>query len=226
MNCAEVSILLESLVEQCLTPAQHRLVTAHLTGCDSCASAAYALEQLRAKRLSTIPDPRPGLLSEIVTQVTQSELATDLRTPDRFWLGAAAGGALAAGIVLALLSFNSIGPMEPDTRSSQLSIALNETRDVNVAINSPTEMIDASIRVVLTGTLALAGYEDQSELRWMTDLDAGVNALSLPVTMLGTDGGQVLVEVTHDDHHKIFVITLSGSAPQASGQSLLNATTA
>ena len=110
---------------------------------------------------------------------------------------------------------------------NQLEIALNETRDVNLAIDSPIAMMNAQIRVVLTGTVALAGFEEQSELRWATDLDRGVNVLRLPITMLGTSGGQVLVEVTHQDRHEIFVVTLrSSTSPRAGEPSIPSATAA
>jgi len=92
-----------------------------------------------------------------------------------------------------------------------LTIALTETRDVNVAIDSPTDLQDAQIRVVLTGAVALTGFEGQSEIRWSTNLDRGVNMLSLPVTMQGLNGGRLLVEVDYEDHHEIFVVDLEGS---------------
>jgi hypothetical protein len=169
-----------------------------------------------------VPTPRTEFFAEVLHLATQSGAVEHQRTGNRFWIGAGLGGALAAGIVLALLSFNSLLQPPPGSSVPQLTIALNETRDVNVAIDSPTELLGAQIRVVLTGTVALAGFTDQSELRWATDLDRGVNVLSLPVTMLGTSGGQVLVEVTHRDRHEIFVVTLHGTSPQAGKLSIPN----
>ena len=226
MDCTEVSTLLELYAETQLTSAQRVAVEAHLGRCDSCSSAAYAVTILRSQRRVATPATRPGLLSEVIDRAAMADSETVTRGSDRFWLGAGIGGALAAGIVFALLNFNSINQRQPDLRIPQLGIAFNETRDVNLAIDSPTAMMDATIRVVLTGTVVLAGFEQQSELQWTTDLDPGVNMLSLPVTMVGTSGGQVFVEVTHEDRHEIFVVTLPGSSPQAGELVMPSATTA
>lgn len=226
MDCTEVSALLTLYSDKQVTLAQKGAIEAHLGRCDSCSSAAYALTVLRSQQRVPAPSPRSGLLSEVIAQASLAQTAEGARVGDRFWLGAGIGGALAAGVVFALLNFNAIHEEQPGPRLPQLSIALNETRDVNVAIESPSSMMDAEIRVVLTGTVALAGYEQESELRWTTDFDPGVNMLSLPVTMLGTSGGQVLVEVTHGDRHEIFVVTLPGTSPQAGAVLMPGSTTA
>ncbi len=227
MDCSELSSLLEPFADKRLTSVQRIAVAAHLERCDSCASAAYGLEILRAQRGIAVPTPRPELLSEVVDRAALAGAAAAQRGGDRFWLGAGVGSALAAGIVIALLSFNATRQEHAEASVPQLDIALNETRDVNLAIDSPIAMMNAQIRVVLTGTVALAGFGEQSELRWAADLDRGVNVLSLPVTMLGTSGGQVLVEVTHQDRHEIFVITLrSSTSPRAGEPSIPSATAA
>jgi len=228
MDCTEVSTLLEPYSKEQLTSDQKDAIDAHLGRCDSCGSAAYALAVLRSHRDVAVPPPRPELLSEVITHASLAQIATATatRAGDRFWLGAGLGGALAAGMVFALFNFDAVRPEQAGPSLTQLSIALNDIRDVNVAIESPATMMDAAIRVVLTGTVALSGYEGQSELRWTTDLDPGVNMLSLPVTMVGTSGGQVFVEVTHENRHEIFVVTLPGTSPQAGEISVLNATIA
>jgi hypothetical protein len=224
MDCMQVYTLFDSLIDRQLPDRQREEIAAHLERCDSCASALYAVEQLRASRRLDAPEPRADFLSEIVESVPRQHLSESSERHDRFWLGATIGGAVAAGIVVALMNFAAPLDYRSEPRSPQFTIALNETRDVNVAIDSPVEMMDAAIRVVLTGTVALDGYENQSELRWSTNLDAGVNVLSLPVTMLGTRGGQVLVEVSHEQRHEVFVVKLPGSAPQVAARPEAEAT--
>lgn len=225
MDCTELSSLLEPFVDKRLTFVQQAAMKKHLGGCDSCASALYAVEALHARRSVVAPTPRTEFFAEVIQLATQGGAVEHQRTGNRFWIGAGLGGALAAGITFALLSFNSV-LQPPEPSMPQLTIALNETRDVNVAIDSPTELLGAQIRVVLTGTVALVGFEDQSELRWATDLDRGINRLSLPVTMVGSDGGQVIVEVIHVDRHEVFVIALRSTTPRASETSIPSATAA
>jgi len=210
-DCKTVSESLEALADGLLGPGEQAAVKEHLTACDGCASAWQALETLRTHRSTPAPAPRPELLSEILHAATERNAIE--RAPDgsRFWLGAGLGDAVAAGMVFALVSFSPI-LQESTPATPQLTIALNETRDVNVAIDSPQDLRDAQIRVVLTGAVALAGFEGQSEIRWSTHLDRGVNMLSLPVTMQGLNGGRLLVEVDDEEHHEIFVVELQSSA--------------
>jgi hypothetical protein len=97
-----------------------------------------------------------------------------------------------------------------------VTLAVNEERDVNVALSSPEPLAGAEIRVSLSGEIGLRGFEDQRELRWKTDLDRGVNQLTLPIVVLGSHGGQVLVEVQHGDKRRAFVVDVHAvDAPSA-----------
>ena len=76
--------------------------------------------------------------------------------------------------------------------------------DVSVAIDSSEARMDAQIRVVLTGGIQLAGFDDQSVLSWTTDLDRGKSQFGR------NDGAQVTrqslqgIAAAHlGDHRKI-----------------------
>ena len=47
---------------------------------------------------------------------------------------------------------------------------------------------------------------------WSTDLDRGINQLTLPVVAIDATGGQVLVEVTHGDKRRTFVLDVRAAA--------------
>ena len=102
----------------------------------------------------------------------------------------------------------------PSIAAPEVTLALNESRNVNVALDSPAMLADAEIHVVLSGAIGLQGFASQRELRWRTDLDRGVNQLTLPLVALGGGGGQILVEVTHGEKRRSFVIDVhtNGSA--------------
>jgi hypothetical protein len=145
------------------------------------------------------------------------------------------GGAIAAGLAVAVLAFappvwrsGEIGQAGQSGRAGntlgvrqaratpEISMALNETRDVNISVEAPTALPDAEIRVVLTGAIELAGFEGQKELHWRTDLAAGANQLRLPIVALGGVGGQLLVEVQHGARHRTFVVDVKASERQPS----------
>jgi hypothetical protein len=91
-------------------------------------------------------------------------------------------------------------------------LAVNRPSPVTVTLESPEALMDAEVRVELRGAVALEGYAGQRELRWMTDLDRGVNELTLPVVALDASGGQVLVEVVHGDKRRTFVLDVRAAA--------------
>jgi hypothetical protein len=91
-------------------------------------------------------------------------------------------------------------------------VALNQPRPVTVTLESPEALVNAVVRIELRGAVALDGYAGQRELRWSTDLDRGINQLTLPVVALDAAGGQVLVEVTHGDKRRAFVLDVQAAA--------------
>ena len=226
MNCIEAASLLDDLAEGTLNRGQRGLVETHLTRCDDCDSAWLAMRSLRALRGQTAPAPRAGSFEKAIWTAT---IGSGVQHPDRkldvargrFWLGTGFGGALAASVLLAVLTVGSlVRSPEVDSRA-ELSIALHETRDVSIAIDSPASFAAAEIRVVLVGAVALAGYQGKSELRWSTPLDRGVNVLRLPVAMEGPSGGHLLVEVNFGGHQKTFAVQLrEGVAPDRASNRL------
>jgi hypothetical protein len=123
-------------------------------------------------------------------------------------LGAAMATA-AAFAVIALLPFPQVvTPIATPT----LSLALNEPQSVNISLNTPEALVDAEIHVVLSGAVGLGGYPGQQELQWRTDLNPGINQLTLPIVATGAAGGQVLVEVIHGGKRRTFLVDVQARA--------------
>ena len=80
-------------------------------------------------------------------------------------------------------------------------------------LESPEALANAEVRVELRGAVGLDGYAGQRELRWSTDLDRGVNQLTLPVVASDASGGQVVVEVIHGDKRRTFVLDVRTVVP-------------
>ena len=181
-----------------------RTASEHLAGCEDCRSAAHALAVLRADRDLLIDPPSDDAWRRaMVAAVAPRERERPRRAP--FWLGVDVGVALAASIAAAVVM------LRPLTESAgrgvpAVTLTMNEVRNVDVAVSSPEPLASAEIHVTLTGEIGLDGFADQRELRWTTDLDRGVNQLTLPIVARGTHGGQVLVEVQHGDKRRAFVV--------------------
>lgn len=177
----------------------------HVTSCDECRAALRAVEALRSLRHEPLPVVDDDAASRAIDFAVAYE--PDKRYRPGFVGGMVSGLALAAAIAtvafgLWLRDVDGIdGAVLPQVR-----IALNQPHAVTVTLESPDALLAADVRVELRGAVALDGYEGQRELRWQTDLDRGVNQLTLPVVALGASGGQVLVEVTHGDKRRTFVL--------------------
>jgi hypothetical protein len=189
-----------------------RLAAEHAASCEDCRSAIEAVHRLRGESLTRVPAPRAGAFELALAAATSRPAAVSGR-PRTFWAGLGIGAALAAGIAIAVVGF-APWPGTRDTRDAsatpQVTMALNEQRDVSISLTTPEMLMDAEIHVVLSGAIGLGGFEGQRELRWRTDLDRGVNRLTLPVVALGTSGGQLLVEVWHGAKRRTFVVDIRG----------------
>jgi len=182
MKCDDVQSL---LIDGCGAgnAAARREAMEHLVECESCRDAQLAAGMLRAERGRPIPPPPPGALERAIA-------------------------AAAAAIAWALLvpGYTPTIPELEAATTPQVTLALYEPHDVNIAVDTPSPLADAEIRVVLTGAIELDGFANQRELRWRTNLDAGANQLTLPIIATGTGGGQLLVEVHHGQKRRTFVV--------------------
>jgi len=197
----------EDAIEALRSPAAPVRATAlrHVAECANCRAAQQAVTALGADRAVGVPRLAEGAFERALQRALQPppRVVTNRRG---FWLGTAVGGALAASIAVAVTTW-WVQPGTPDAAANpQVRLALYEVRPVSVSLDSPESLQGAEIHVVLTGAIGLDGFADQRELRWVTDLDRGVNQLTLPLVALGPNGGQVMVEVQHGDKRRAFVV--------------------
>lgn len=203
MNCEEATEVLRLGQE---AAAQRRtLANEHLLNCAECRLAALALVALEAERGAQVPAPDRHSFERAMRRAAQRPVASAARRRG-FWLGAAVGGAIAAGLAVAVTTLWLQSSALQAPANPEVTLALNEVRDVSVSIDSPEMLSGAEIRVVLTGAIALQGFDEQRELRWVADLDRGLNQLTLPLVARGASGGQVTVEVQHGDKLRTFVL--------------------
>ena len=97
-------------------------------------------------------------------------------------------------------------------------MALNEARDIDVLIESDRDLRDATIRVAVTGGVALDGFSNEHIVDWRTDLGRGPNLLSLPVIARKAGAGQLVAVIEHDGKTRTVTVDLavSGSAAKRS----------
>jgi hypothetical protein len=122
------------------------------------------------------------------------------------------GAAIAASVVLAvavLMQSPQFPGADSVSRTPSLEVALRQTKDVQIGINSKQALTDAEIRVVLSSGLRVAGFLGTDTIRWRTDLEPGINRLTLPIVPQAPGSGMLLVEVGHESLHETFVVEIN-----------------
>ncbi len=189
----------------------------HVAECELCQAAMLATRSLAADRAARPLAPPEGAFERAMARAVQPPRVEPSRRG--FWLGSVVGGALAASIAVAVTVW-WLRPVAPSAAANpQVQMALHEVRAVSLSLDSPEALQGAEIRVVLTGAIGLQGFDEQRELHWVTDLDRGVNQLTLPLVALGPNGGQVMVEVQHGDKRRAFVVDVQTRDDAARRQS-------
>ncbi len=187
-----------------------RAAMSHAAACDDCQSALRALDAMRTLREAPAPIVDEGAIERAIDRALTSPAPGYRRG---FWSGLASGAAAAAAVAalaVGIWSLRSGG--ESSVAVPEVRLALNRPSDVTVTLESSEPLVNAEVRVELRGAVALDGYAGQRELSWSTDLDRGINQLTLPVVAIDASGGQVLVEVTHGDKRRTFVLDVRTAA--------------
>jgi hypothetical protein len=172
-----------------------------------------------------VPEPKPGFEDRVLANATATATASAtraapaaranprggvrnaLRQPATWW--AAAAGALAATVACVAILWK-----QPDALAgASVVLALNESRDVSLVIDSERALEDATIRLFVTGSVTLAGYEQQQEIEWKTSLTEGPNLLSLPVIGRSAGSGSLVAEIEHDGRTRRMSVVLHVIAP-------------
>jgi len=221
MNCNHAQKKFDEYLDNTLNAEQFGAIELHINSCSDCNAA---LEQLRVMRdtLRHMPvEPaRPGFAADALRVAREAHLArensavqTRSNTVQGFqhWFAAGFGGAVAAGVALWAV-FSLLFPVQPVVDLSTFSIALNQTRNVSLAINVPDDIDGVTLSVRLPKNFALVGHPGKRTLAWQTRLKKGRNVLTLPVMALEQGKGQLVARVTHDNKSKALRVNLQTKA--------------
>jgi hypothetical protein len=141
-----------------------------------------------------VPPPRPGFVDDVlakaVTHLTQQPQRNVFARWET-WMGAALGAAAAVLVTVFLMR-----PGVPTVESS-VTLAIDESRNIDVLIDSERTLEDATIRVAASGSVELDGLEDKRQVQWQTRLDRGRNVLSLPIVARSAGAAQLVATIEH-----------------------------
>ena len=151
--------------------------------------------------------PPDGLFMKVMAQATKSVPKATGRS--QFWAGTAVGGFLAAGIVIAIVSFGFFdSPPESMVATPIVTMALGDQQEISIAIDAERDLLNTTVNVLLSGGIEIVGLGAQRELSWNTDLQKGVNKLTLPLTAVDLAEGHLIVRLEHEGTQRVFRVDL------------------
>ncbi len=163
-----------------------------------------------ALRQMPVPPPRPGFVDRALASATQQPARRGQRPLHRLltawetWIGVVAGAAATAVVATLMLR-----PATPTAAPVRMTLEVNEARTIDVMIASERELPEATIRIYVSGSVALDGFGDDREIDWRTHLERGSNLLSVPVVARSAGPGRLIAVVEHDGRTRQVAIDLA-----------------
>jgi len=202
MHADHIDNQLDAYLDGELPEATRHRITQHLQTCHSCQQKLAEAELLQA-RLAALPveGPAPDFFSQALANAAQQ----DRRAPMNRWV-TGVGGVMAAGVAL-LVVIGILGQSPTPELTPQLqgvTLALHESRTLNLVFSSAEALEDARLVVELPEGLELNAYPGEQRIRWKTTLQAGRNVLPLDLIAVAGNGGEVVARLEHGDKSKTF----------------------
>lgn len=151
--------------------------------------------------------PAPAADDGFYDRALRRALHTGSRRQRNRWLMTGFGSAIAAGVLILLVSgliFNTGETPTPGDAIPGVSIALLAPSTVNLMFASNEALDDATLTVLLPEGIELAGFPGQREVSWQTSLAPGKNILPLQLVAVSPTGGEVLARLEHKDRNRTF----------------------
>ncbi|WP_139169548.1 hypothetical protein [Microbulbifer yueqingensis] len=190
----------QAAFEHPLHPGGHR--------CSACSELEADVELLQALRGMPVPAPGDGFEARMLAGALQARVAPGFR-PLRWPLAAAA--ILLLGLSFAVSVLTQWGRPAGELLADEQSPGL-VPRPIHIQLDSPRQLLGATIRLRLPANAILQGYRARRVLEWQADIPAGGNRLSLPLLVPADAEGTILLEVEHGGARKALRLPLP-SAP-------------
>ena len=204
MNCRTFIDGLDEYRDGTLSSREHRDAVSHLRGCPACQQRLESVQALSAA-LRELPAPaaRPGFLDDALARAQGPRVSHRMRWT--YMTGAALAASLALWIGASRLP-DLLHESVP--KPIGVTIALNETRTIQLAFNAEHELRQATLSLTLPEGVELQGFPGQRQVRWQTDLAVGANVLALPLIAVSPTEGALLARLEHGDRSTEFTVPL------------------
>jgi hypothetical protein len=205
MTCKHINENLDDFIDGALDAAEMATFEDHAAQCGDCqkiiADARYLQGLLRNNGDTDVPTPDAAFFDQALIRAAHNG---SRQQHHRGWLKGF-GSAIAAGVAIWMIGglfFTT--PDFPDADVPAVTMALEEPHTVNLVFASTSELIDATLTVMLPDGIEIAGFEGQREISWETSLTAGRNVLPLKLIATSPMGGEILATLRHNEDDRTF----------------------
>lgn len=218
MNCQQFRLQLNDYVDGELESHEHARMDHHATQCSDCAQHYHAHTEL-IHNIARLPVKRPPPGFHKRAMEFAQKPPSDYRQGFRYGVltGAFATTvfvALSLWLLIPALLIPAIVPQsmsEPPAQLASLKLAIDEARVVQLIVDSPQDLHDATFALDLPTDITLSNVPELNlpgnrKVSWKVDLKKGKNRLQLPVHARGLQGGLVIAQLHHNNSKKIFII--------------------
>lgn len=163
------------------------------------------------KRLP-VPPPRPGFVESAIAKATRRPPAakrSSVFARWEMWFGVAVG--VAASVLVTVFLLRPVAPADVGA----VTLAVAESRNIDVVIDSERTLDQATIRIATTGAIELNGFDDNRQVQWQTRLDRGRNVLSLPIVARSTGAAQLVATIEHGGRVRRVAVKMLIKPPRA-----------
>lgn len=209
MDCRTANSCIDDYMDGVLDHGTRKELRQHMALCPDCRQRAMSGQILKsALKAMPVPVPAPDLEACVFERVAAAH--------NRYIrINMSALIRLAASIiVVSTLSFMFKGTFLSDRPELPVAfVGLNQPEEVRLAFNSGQALKNVTLRLKTPPGVELAGFENQGEIIWQTDLVRGKNMLVLPVIVRNREGGPLIAEIRHGNQSKQFKLRIKVLRP-------------
>lgn len=205
MTCKHVNEFLDDFLDGALDTAELATFEEHAAKCGDCqkniGEARYLQDLLRDSTETDVPTPDATFFDQALLRAAHQG---GRQQHHRGWMKGF-GTAIAAGVAIWMIAgsfFNT--PDLPDAAVPGVTMALEEPHTINLVFASTSELVDATLTVILPEGIELAGFAGQREISWETSLAVGKNVLPLRLIATSPMGGEILATLRHNEDDRTF----------------------
>ena len=214
MKCTDIQNILDDYIDETVSSDERSAVTSHLQQCASCRGE---LEQRRVihSALGSLPvvEASTSFEANVFSAVRRRYGEGRRHAANNFVAGFAS--AAVAGLALWFASTLFTTGIDEYTRDQQapqvVNLEVNQVRTVRLVFDAATDLAGVTLSVDLPQNIQLAGYGEQRQLVWQTDLNKGQNILALPVIATGNGEGELMAKLSYGDKTRQFHIVLKAA---------------